>query len=114
MKKDLIFAPIMFLVGIALFLLRFTGMPVHIAISIVGVLVLVGYTILTEKDWKIPALEIIMRAFYGIALITGIVMMNVQGFLVLSIVHKATAALFLVLIVVLLVSKCVASKKNND
>ena len=114
MKKDLIFAPIMFLVGIALFLLRFTGMPVHIAISIVGVLVLVGYTILTEQDWKIPALEIIMRAFYGIALITGIVMMNVQGFLVLSIVHKATAALFLVLIVVLLVSKCVASKKNND
>ena len=114
MKKDLIFAPIMFLVGIALFLLRFTGMPVHIAISIVGVLVLVGYTILTEKDWKIPALEIIMRAFYGIALITGIVMMNVQGILVLSIVHKATAALFLVLIVVLLVSKCVASKKNND
>ena len=111
MKKDLIFAPIMLVVGVLLFLLRMTGMTAHIAISVVGILLLIAYTVLTKKDWKIPALEIIMRAFYGIALITGIVIMNVHGVAALSIVHKASAALFLVLIVVLLVHKLVKNKK---
>ena len=111
MKKDLIFAPIMFLVGAVLFLLRFTGMPVHIAISVVGVLVLIAYTVLTKKDWKIPALEIIMRAFYGIALISGIVIMNVQGIVAVAIVHKVSAVLFMALIIVLLSYKLATNKK---
>ena len=111
MKKDLIFAPVLLLVGVALFLLRFTGMPVHIAISVVGALVLAAYTVLTKKEWKIPALEIIMRAFYGIALITGIVIMNVQGIVALAIAHKVSAVLFLALVVVLLSSKAFSNKK---
>ena len=113
MKKDLIFAPILLLVGAALFLLRFTGMPAHIAISVVGVLILAVYTALTKKEWKIPALEIIMRAFYGIALITGIVIMNVHGIVALAVIHKVSAVLFLALIVVLLVTKAVSNKKVN-
>ena len=113
MKKDLIFAPIMLLVGAALFLLRFTGMPAHIAISVVGVLILAVYTALTKKEWKIPALEIVMRAFYGIALITGIVIMNVHGIVALAVIHKVSAVLFLALIVVLLVTKAVSNKKVN-
>ena len=111
MKKDLIFAPILLLVGVALFLLRFTGISVHIAISIVGALALVAYTVLTKKEWKIPALEIIMRACYGIALISGIVIMNVYGVAVLSVVHKASAVLFMVMIIVLLTHKAVTNKK---
>ena len=111
MKKDLLFAPILLLVGIALFLLRFTGMPVHIAISLVGAIALVVYTVLTKKEWKIPALEIIMRAFYGIALITGIVIMKVQGVVALAVVHKVSAVLFLALLVVLLASKAASNKK---
>ena len=111
MKKDLIFAPIMLLVGAALFLLRFTGMPVHIAISVVGALVLVAYTALTKKEWKIPALEIIMRAFYGIALITGIVIMNVHGIVALAIIHKVSAVLFLALLIILLTYKAFSKKK---
>ena len=113
MKKDLIFAPIMFLIGAALFFLRFTGMPAHIAISVVGILVLAAYTVATKKEWKIPALEIIMRAFYGIALITGIVIMNVHGIVALAVIHKVSAVLFLALIVVLLVTKAVSNKKVN-
>ena len=105
MKKDLIFTPVMLAVGIALFLLRFTGMPVHIAISVVGLLVLVAFTVATKKEWKIPALEILMRACYGIALITGIVIMNVSGIAALGIVHKLCAALFILLLVVLFVHK---------
>lgn len=111
MKKDFIFAPAMLLIGILLFLLRATGMTAHIAISVVGVLVLGAYTSLTKKTWKIPALEIIMRVCYGIALITGIVLMNVQGIAALAIVHKASAALFAVLLIVLFVHKLAAAKK---
>ena len=111
MKKDLIFAPIMLLVGVALFLLRFTGMPAHIAISVVGIFVLAAYTALTKKEWKIPALEIIMRAFYGIALITGIVIMNVHGIVALAIIHKISAVLFLALLIILLTYKAFSKKK---
>ena len=114
MKKDLIFAPIMLLVGVALFLLDFTGMPVHIAVSVVGILVLAVYTAATKKEWKIPALEIIMRAFYGIALITGIVVMNVKGIAALAIVHKVSAALFVALLVVLFVLKLFVKKENKE
>ena len=111
MKKDLIFAPAMLLIGALLFLLRATGMTAHIAVSVIGVLVLVGYAVLTKKEWKIPALEIIMRAFYGIALITGIVIMNVHGIAALAIIHKASAVLFMVLMIVLLVHKVATNKK---
>ena len=111
MKKDLIFTPTMLLIGVLLFLLRATGMTAHIAISVVGILVLIAYTVLTKKDWKIPALEIIMRAFYGIALITGIVIMNVHGIAALSIIHKASAVLFMALIIVLFIHKATTNKK---
>ena len=112
MKKDLIFAPLLLLVGAGLFLLRFTGMPVHIAVSFVGALLLAVYTSVTKKEWKIPALEILMRAFYGVALITGIVLMNVHGVAALAIVHKIGAALFVVLLIALFVLKLIAKKKN--
>ena len=101
----------MFLIGVLLFMLRATGMTAHIAISVVGILVLIAYTVLTQKDWKIPALEIIMRAFYGIALITGIVIINVHGIAALSIVHKTSAVLFMALLIVLLTHKVVTNKK---
>lgn len=110
MKKDIIFTPVMLLIGIALFLLRATGMTAHIAISVVGILVLAAYTVSTKKEWKIPALEILMRAFYGIALVTGIVIMNLHSIAALAIVHKASAALFVALLVVLFVLKLRAKK----
>ena len=111
MKKDLIFAPILLVIGVALCLLKFTGMTAHIVVSIVGILVLAVYTAATKKEWQIPALEIIMRLFYGIALITGIVIMNVDGIAAVNIIHKISAILFMALIVVLLVSKAVSNKK---
>lgn len=110
MKKDLIFAPLMLVIGVLLFLLRATGMTAHIIISIIGVLTLVVYAIATNKEWKLPVLEVLMRVFYGIALITGIVMMNVHGIAALGIVHKAGAALFALLLIVLFVHKLVTKK----
>ena len=111
MKKDLIFAPILLVVGVLLFLLKATGMPMHIAVSVVGAVALVGYTVLTKKEWKIPALEVIMRAFYGIALISGIVL-KIQSISALAIVHKAAAALFVVTLVILFVHKMITKKSN--
>ena len=113
MKKDLIFAPAMLIIGAFLFLLRTTGMTAHIAISVIGILVLIAYTVLTKKEWKIPALEILMRAFYGVALITGIVIMNVHGIVALAVIHKVSAVLFMALIIVLLIHKAAMNKRIN-
>ena len=111
MKKDLIFAPVLLLIGVLLFLLSATGIYAHIAISVVGILVLAVYTALTKKEWKIPALEIVMRAFYGIAIITGGIIMKVHSVAALSIIHKVSATLFVVLLLVLFIQKLVVSKK---
>ena len=111
MKKDLIFAPILLVIGVLLFLLKLTTMPVHIAISVVGIVVLTAYTVATKKEWKIPVLEILMRLMYGLALISGIVI-NISYIAALAIAHKVFAALFVVLLVVLFVQKLVAKKAN--
>ena len=110
MKKDLIFAPIILLIGVALFLLRFTGMAAHIAVSVLGVLVLVAYAVVTKKEWKLPAIEIAMRAMYGIALISGIVI-KINYVALLALLHKIFAALFVIALVFLLVHKYIISKK---
>lgn len=111
MKKDLIFAPALLLVGVLLALLKVTGMTAHIALSIVGVLVLIAYTRATVKTWRLPALEILMRVCYGVALITGIVLKAVGTIAAVAIAHKVFAALFVVLLVVLLFVRKVTAKK---
>ena len=113
MKKDLIFAPIMLLFGVLLFLLRLTGMPVHIMLSVAGILVLASYTILTKKDWKIPALEIGMRAMYGLALISGVVI-KINYIIALSIIHKLFAALFVLALIALFVYKLITENKGKE
>ena len=111
MKKDFIFAPIMLVIGVLLFLLKATGLTAHIAVSVVGVAVLVAYAVLTKKEWKLPALEVLMRVFYGIALVSGVVIMKVAGVAAVAILHKLFAGLFLVLLIVLFVHKLVVAKK---
>ena len=109
MKKDLIFAPILLVVAVLLALLKVTGMTAHIAISVGGVIALVVYTVLTKKDWKIPALEIAMRVSYGLALISGIVLkINYVAFL--GILHKVFAIVFLVAHIVIFTQKILANK----
>ena len=112
MKKDFIFSPILLALGVVLFLLRATGMAVHIAVSVVGLVALIVYSVLTKKEWKVPALEIAMRLFYAVALITGIVIMNVQGVIALAIINRACAAAFVLLLAVLFIHKIVASKRG--
>ena len=112
MKKDLIFAPIMLVVAVLLGLLKVTGMTAHIIISIVGVIALVAYTVVTKKEWKIPTLEIGMRVSYALALITGIVL-KIKYIAFVGTVHKIFAILFAVMLIVLFVHKLVANKKEQ-
>lgn len=112
MKKDLIFAPILLVVGVLLGLLKMTGMTVHIVLSVVGIIALVVYTVLTKKEWKIPALEIGMRASYGLALISGIVL-KIKYVAIIGIFHKIFAVLFIVSLIVLFVHKIILKRKNG-
>ena len=92
-------------------MLKITQMPVHIAASIVGLVLLIAFSVLTRKSWKKPALEILARVCYFVAMVTGIVLMSVSGIAALAIVHKVAAALFAVLFVFLFVHKLVAKKQ---
>ena len=97
MKKDLLFCIPMIIVALLLFLLRATGMKVHIALSVIGLVLLIAYTVAIKKEWKLPAFEILQRIFYGTALITGVVLMKVHGVIAVSVVHKISAVLFVIL-----------------
>ena len=107
MKKNVLFLVPMFIVAVLLFMLRATGMKVHIAVSVVGLVILVAYALLAKKEWKCPVLEIIQRVFYAIALITGVVLMNVHGIVVISIIHKISAILFAILLIVCEIQKAI-------
>ena len=98
MKKKVLFLIPMIIIAVLLFMLRATGMKVHIALSVVGLLILIAYTLLTKKEWKCPALEILHRVCYGIALITGALLMNVHGIAAVSVIHKISAVLFVILL----------------
>ena len=95
MKKKLLFLIPMIIATVLLFMLRATGMKVHIAVSVIALALLIAYTVATKKEWKIPALEIICRVCYGIAIVTGVVLMNVHGVVAVTIIHRITAFLFI-------------------
>ena len=105
MNKNRIFLLSMVLVSVMLFLLRMTGLTAHIIVSVAGLAVMIPLTLATRKEWKIPALEVIMRAMYLVAIITGGILMKVHGVAALGIVHKISAALFAVLLLVLYIPK---------
>ena len=107
MKKNLLFVIPMIIVAVLLFMLRATGMGVHIAVSVVGLILLVAYALTTQKEWKIPALEVLERVFYAVALITGVVLMNVHGVAAVSVIHKISAVLFVVLFAIAEIHKAV-------
>lgn len=111
MKKDLIFAPILFAIGLLLCLLSATGMVAHIVISIIGVAALVAYSVMTKKEWKLLPLEIAPRASYGIAMLSGIII-RISYVPALAVIHKIFAVLFMALIVVLLTYKASTDKKD--
>ena len=97
----------MIIIAVLLFMLRVTGMTAHIALSAAGLVILVVYALATKKDWKCPVLEILYRICYAIALITGIILINIHGIPALSLIHKISAVSFGVLLVMSEIQKAV-------
>ena len=95
--KNKLFFFLMLAVSILLFLLRVTGMTAHIALSVVGIIALVAFAVMNKKEWNKPALEILLRVLFAVAVITGIVIMKGVA---LAIVHKISAAAFVVLLLI--------------
>ena len=105
MNKNRFFLISMIVVSILLSMLRVTGLTAHIAVSVVGLAIMIPITLATRKEWKIPALEVIMRVMYLVAIITGGALMKVRGVPALGIVHKIGAVLFVILLLVLYIPK---------
>ena len=112
MKKNLLFFVPSAIVCALLFMLRLTQMPAHIGISVAGLVLMVVLTVLTKNTWKIPPMEVIMRAMYLIALVTGIVLVKVSSIAAVAVIHKLSAVLFAVLLVVVFVHKAVCKAKK--
>ncbi len=100
MNKRLILFIGAVLTCVALFLLRFTTMTGHIAISVAATIVLIFYTAVDKKSWKIPVLEYVARISFGIAMISGVVMKAGVYNSGISVAHKITAVLYLLLIII--------------
>ena len=115
MKKNVLFLIPMVVVAVLLFLLRATGIKVHIAVSVIGLALLIAYTVVTKKEWRKPVLEILGRVFYAIALITGVVLMNVHSVAAVNIIHKLSAVLFVIFLADTEIHKAINNKKvKND
>lgn len=108
MKKDLIFIIPTMILTVLLFLLKVTGMGVHIAVAFAALVLMVVYTVKTKKEWKNPPLEILARVCYLIALITGVLLMKISAAAALAIIHKISAAAFAVIFAVLSAGKAAA------
>ena len=106
MKKNCLFLIAMVVVSLLLFLLRMTGLTVHMIVSILGLAVMIPFTLKTKSTWSKTPLEILMRVMYLVAIVTGGALMKVHGLALLGVVHKIGAVLFLVLLLVLYVPKC--------
>ena len=79
MKKNLFFLISMIIVSVLLFLLRYTGLVPHIVVSVIGLVLMISLTVKNTKSWKIPALEVIMRIAYFVAIVTGGLIMKIQN-----------------------------------
>ena len=106
MKKNLIFLISMVIVSVLLFLLRYTGLVPHIVVSVIGLVLMISLTVKNTKSWKIPALEVIMRFEYLVAIVTGGLIMKIQ-IPALSIAHRIGAVIFVILLLILYIPKVI-------
>ena len=106
MKKNLIFLISMIIVSVLLFLLRYTGLVPHIVVSVIGLVLMISLTVKNTKSWKIPALEVIMRFAYLVAIVTGGLIMKIQ-IPALSIAHRIGAVIFVILLLILYIPKVI-------
>lgn len=107
MKKNAIFFALMLIVSAVLFMWKTVGTPVHIAAAVAGIAILVVSAVMTKKQWKHPVGEILMRVLFAVAVVTGILVLRIAGVPAIAIVHKISAAAFVLTFMVTYVLKFV-------
>ena len=95
----------MIAVCVLLFLLG-TDKIAHIIVAVLGLGILIYFTIKMKNEWTNPPLEGLMRLVYLSNMISGAAQMRVPEVPTLDMLHKACAALFLFLLLVLYIPKC--------
>lgn len=116
MIKTILYTLSMIIISILLFALKFTGMRIHIGLGIVACIITIIYTLsirnkLKEYPRKTIMTEVAMRVFLGVALITGFLLRPFGTLVVISIIHKISAVLFVILLLVINIKKIV-NKQN--
>ena len=105
MNKNRFFMISMLIINMLLSMMRITGLIPHIIVSVIGLTIMILLTIQTKSEWKKPALEILMRTLYLVAIISGGMLMKIHGVSVLGFVHKISSLLFLILLLILYIPK---------
>lgn len=103
MKKNTYFPILMSIVGTQLLMMEKTGLIGHIILSAAGLVLLVVHAVKTGKEWKKPVPRILMYVCYAAALVSGVMVMTVEGVTTLPLVHGIIGALFLIFVVIALV-----------
>lgn len=103
--KNKLFLPLMLLVSIALFLFRLTGLPAHVAVSVIGAVIMIAFAVMMRGESKKPVLDIIVRVLFALAFVSGVLVMRIHGVLALAIAHKVFAALFVVMLLVVYIPR---------
>ena len=100
----------MLVISSLLFALKFTGMGIHVALGIGACVITIIYTLLIRKKLKEYSkksivVEVAMRVFLAIALITGFLLKPLGAFVVTSIIHKLSAVVFVILFLLINIKK---------
>ena len=105
MKMNRFFLFSMIAVSLLLFVLT-SDMTAHIVVSVLGLVIMILFTLKTKGEWTNTSLESLMRIVYLSNMISGAARMQVPGVSTLDMLHKACAVLFLFLLLVLYIPKC--------
>ena len=105
MKMNRFFLFSMIAVSLLLLVLG-ADMTAHIAVAVLGLAIMIFFTLKMKNEWTNPPLEGLMRLVYLSNMISGAAQMRVPEVPTLDMLHKACAALFLFLLLVLYIPKC--------
>ena len=116
MLKTILYTISMIIISVLLFLLKITGMKMHIVLGILALVITIAYTLSIKKEFKEFSkknivMEILMRICLAIALITGFLLKPFGTFLIVSIIHKLAAIIFTVILLVINIKKIFVDKK---
>lgn len=116
MIKTILYTIFMIIISALLFLLKITGMKLHIALGILALIITIIYTLLIRKNLKEYSkkslvMEIVTRICLAMALISGFLVQPFRTILAISIIHKIAAIVFTMLLLVININKIFIKKK---